>query len=400
MPTSLKTLLVTAFALGSTACVKYDDTGCNPKGANWYYDVNRHECVELKAGEYFVARDGGASDVGGDGANVDGSRDGAVEAAIDAGPCGMTCGGATPFCDEALRRCVACLGMARVVVTTSDAGASDAAVADGATVDGGAVTVSRTIEPAMGCASTSPACNVGACVECTANEQCLAAARPRCIVATGGALDGGAGVDSGSAGGSANTCAACTESFCGASSKHCAVSGANSGACVECTEDAHCGGRACNRRTNRCTTRSVASVDVCNVCEADTECMTGMRCVTHRFMGTDVGSYCFLVARSVTDGGPAGCGEVDVALRPYTMVAAASVDGTAGDHCLPPAFATCQSLTDLRNKTCSTNDECGLTGVDDGYCPGAGMLCTHRCGGGVDCRDPLRCIGAPTRCAP
>ena len=120
--------------------------------------------------------------------------------------------------------------------------------------------------------------------------------------------------------------------------------------------------------------------------------------VLHTFMGTDVGYFCFLDA---TDG---GCGDTDPTRRPYsTRRELTSIDGVRSTYCMPPATTTCQGIGDTQSSTCTTDSDCGVEGLDDGYCPtdgpGAGA-CTYTCGGDFDCRESLSCGDTPPHCRP
>jgi hypothetical protein len=172
------------------------------------------------------------------------------------------------------------------------------------------------------------------------------------------------------------------------------------GTCVQCTGDTEmerCGGNSCRRSDGVCTTTTRGSRDVCDACEADSECVSGQKCIRQMFGGTDLGGFCLLEAT-------AGCGDAVPSLRPSSVPAEfTSVDGTAGRYCALPATTTCAALRDTRSTRCTTNDECGGTGLDDGYCPSTGTgagLCTYTCSGAVDCGAGLSCGGAPQHCRP
>lgn len=265
----------------------------------------------------------------------------------DAGPCGAPCTGSTPHCDEGLSRCVAC----------RDDDDCDAAA------------------PHCDRSGADPLC-----IECLASDECADAETPACI---------------------AGTCAPC------AADEQCAAHAATpdcdeaSGRCVACTretEATRCGAFSCSSLTHTCTTTTRGNQDTCDPCEADSECAIGRRCVQHTFMGTDVGYFCFL------DSSMGGCGDTDTARRPYsTRTELTSIDGATATYCMPPTTTTCEGIRDTRSVSCTMDSECGVDGLDDGYCPlvGTGALaCSYRCGGAFDCRDPLTCGGTPGHCRP
>jgi hypothetical protein len=121
--------------------------------------------------------------------------------------------------------------------------------------------------------------------------------------------------------------------------------------------------------------------------------------VKQTFDETDVGYFCFL------DQAENACGNTDTTRRPYsTPTELTSIDGTKATYCLPPSTTTCPGIRDTRNIPCTTNDDCGVDGLTDGYCPTSGTgagLCTYLCGGGADCASPsLVCGGSPQHCRP
>lgn len=72
-------------------------------------------------------------------------------------------------------------------------------------------------------------------------------------------------------------------------------------------------------------------------------------------------------------------------------------------YCMPPTTTTCEGIRDTQSVSCTMDSECGIDGLDDGYCPlvGTGALaCSYRCGGAFDCADPLGCGGTPQHCRP
>lgn len=171
--------------------------------------------------------------------------------------------------------------------------------------------------------------------------------------------------------------------------------------CVDCTpetEEERCGTFSCSRLTQSCTTTPRGLRGTCDPCEADSECSTGRRCVLHTFQDEDVGYFCFL------DHEEGGCGDTVPMRRPYRrVVPLSSIDGIDSTYCLPPSGTTCQGLRDTQSKNCTESDECGVAGLDDGYCPTSGTgagLCSYLCAGTVDCLSLLECSDTPAHCRP
>ena len=269
----------------------------------------------------------------------------------------------TGFELDATGRCIA------LDASVTDAGADSPAI-DAHVACGG---------PCMG---STPHCDTATdtCVACLAATDCASPTAAVC--------------------GATHACGPCTQDADCTRLTATPVCDESRGACVACTGDteaAQCGTHSCRRSDGTCTTTVRGSRDVCDSCEADSECATGRRCVSHVFMGTDVGSYCFLDATG-------GCGDTVATLRPYrTHAMLTSIDGVAAMYCMPPTSTTCQGIADTQSVSCTTDDMCGLTGQDDGICPttgtGAGS-CSYGCGGAFDCAMTLSCGGAPQVCHP
>jgi hypothetical protein len=260
-------------------------------------------------------------------------------------------------------------------------------------------------EDASDCGMGTPACVAGRCVQCDDMTDCSAVAmRPFCSARNTcvACLDasGCTSVTASRCNTDTNTCTACVaDTDC----MHLAatpVCDETRGTCVQCTGDteaARCGGNSCRRSDGVCTTTPRGSRDVCDACEADSECVSGQKCIRQMFGGTDLGGFCFIEAT-------AGCGNTVTALRPYrSPTEATSVDGAAGTYCLPPTTTTCAGIRDTQSTTCTTDDDCGVAGLDDGYCPLSGTAagaCSYRCSGAFDCGAGLSCGGAPQHCRP
>ncbi|MCB9708437.1 MAG: hypothetical protein H6714_06610 [Myxococcales bacterium] len=128
------------------------------------------------------------------------------------------------------------------------------------------------------------------------------------------------------------------------------------------------------------------------------ECSEGRKCLAHTFGDEELGNFCFLEAAKT------GCGDLVVQRRPYSVKAeATSVDGLATEYCFPPVSTTCKGISDTRNIVCSQDSECGIEGLDDGYCPSSGAgagVCSYFCGGSADCGGTLECGDTPQHCRP
>ncbi|MFO0713011.1 MAG: hypothetical protein U0353_24365 [Sandaracinus sp.] len=354
-------------------------------------------CVEVDAAGPGI--DSGPRDSGPDAPGLDANVDAFVtpdaftpDSGSDGGPCSR-CPSETPAC-LAGATCVECTGpehcatsAAGHVCDTSThtcvecVGAGDCTGTDHACVSNQCVACDDRAD----CSAPTPACVSNACVQCDANTDCTSVGASRCDVGT-------------------NTCGTCTAdadcSHLGATP----VCDEGRGVCVQCTGDteaARCGANSCRRSDGTCTTRMRGSRDVCDSCEADSECMAGEHCVRHVFSGTDLGGFCFLDA-----GG--GCGNTVPALRPYrTPTDTTSIDGFSGMFCFPPSTTTCEGIRDTQSQACTMSTDCGdirlPLGVDDGYCPTSGTgagLCSYRCLGAVDCAELSGCAGAPQHCRP
>ena len=233
------------------------------------------------------------------------------------------------------------------------------------------------------CASLGQYCDIptSLCEACTTNAQCsLEATLPTCDVAT-------------------KACRAC------ATNEDCvgAVGGAlcdvDSGQCVQCFTDASCGSGTCDVTTNRCTTVAPGSLQRCEPCTSDTQCVGLSACAADMFMGSFVGFACMPLANGVQ------CAQAVDALRPMAARESVStVSGGIADVCAPSAGATCPSVLDF-NSTCSTDDDCGISGLADGRCTTVLLTanrCSFPCGVDVECPSQRSCstVGSEleTRC--
>ncbi len=206
------------------------------------------------------------------------------------------CPDTEPVCDPGYMlvddgtRCVAIDSGAGDAGDAGDASDGDVDAADTA-VDAGPC--------GMPCEGTTPFCNetLMTCVQCLMDSDCTDPGAAKC--------------------GSDGMCTSCDDSAqCGGigGTDICETSGPLTGMCVECseaTEAADCAGFACDWRDGTCST-VMRMADACDDCTTDLDCLNGRRCVDHIFMGSSVGTFCFF------DSADGGCGDTDMARRPYS----------------------------------------------------------------------------------
>jgi len=261
-----------------------------------------------------------------------------------------------------------------------DAGARDAG-RDAEQTDAGPCGGSCTAPTAM-CRESD-----GTCVECLSDGDCMSPTAARCDVGMG-------------------TCVACEDSAeCAGhpGAEVCALSGALSGRCVECTaaDRTACGSNVCDSRMGTCTSTALGTTGLCQPCVSDAQCSEGKLCVemTYGSPAESVGWYC-LWRQDAAAPGPAGdC----FTARPYVAARAGaeSIDGTAAAVC-GLAVTTCDALNHFRTPgrgtgSCALSgdpDDCGVDGQDDGPCVMAGMAtnrCSVWCGSDDDCLSGFTC---------
>ncbi len=215
-------------------------------------------------------------------------------------------------------------------------------------------------DPCGGCGGATPHCDEvnGICEACLEHEHCTVADAAQC--------DGG-------------SCVPCT------SNPHCAgVTDAgicDAGTCVECNvddDDACGGGETCDLVDFACVGVAQGSVDSCEACTNDVQCVGGHKCVPLDFpVGTFHGYFCLAALPPACD-------------QPYVGVAGKeSISGeAAANYCgVAEDFATCEAVLALQSGW---------------HCTGEGM-CSEELGGtqeavlGAICRD-LFAGAATNRC--
>jgi len=287
-------------------------------------------------------------------------------------PCDGACEGETPVCDEDNDTCVEC---------SEDEGC-DEGVCD--------PEVHQCVEclGAADCEAPTALCDEEQqfCVECLTSDDCSETSEARC--------------DAGS----------CTPCQANADCGHLTgttVCDVPTGECVQCTaaDEAVCDGTSCNPGTNTCTTTELGTVDDCQPCVADSECIGNAetdplrRCVPMEFNGEPrEKAYC-LVRRS----------QVSQCAKPFVVVTSAvSLSGAPEEsYCgIAQDSVTCEGVRDfLDSRTCpgEQDTECGCPRDEDGNCtaPGQGGFCrdlpafdnqcTYQCGNVNQCPDTFAC---------
>lgn len=278
--------------------------------------------------------------------------------------------------------------------TDSDASARDAQAndADDAGETSSAET-SRTLVCAecygsTGCSIEAPVCLDGACVECTSDSDCGDSAAARCDLAT-------------------HSCAPCEQSAQCAHLSGTNVCNTAAGTCVECTaaERTACGDHVCKTTPGEdqftCSTQSVGSIGGCHPCASDAACAEGHACVLETFNDGPSQWVC-LQQQGAGTGQVASC----AANQPVTgTLTTASVDNVEGTFCRPKqttcsAYLHYGSTGSGQGIWCTSNDDCGLPNVDDGWCLPYGdnpeeRLCSYACLVDMECRANADCTTVP-----
>ncbi|MBX3246209.1 MAG: hypothetical protein KF901_03425 [Myxococcales bacterium] len=180
------------------------------------------------------------------------------------------------------------------------------------------------------------------------------------------------------------------------------------GTCVECVPGEHgpCGaGRLCNGQTRGCEEAEAGSRAECQRCIADAECIEGTVCVSPGQYG-ETGHFC-LPRRE------------EFCARPFVAVAneQTSIDGATVDYCrhrntscagfnhFSSAVPGCMTATDgaVVGGVAPGDGSCGLPGTTDNTrcrVGGAGARCTYQCSSSDDCREGHTCtMGVASFCS-
>jgi hypothetical protein len=365
-----------------------DEAGGGGKDAGRAGGSGRGGTSGIDAGH--ARNDGGAAVSGGvagrhamtDGGGTTGAGTGgdSGQAGMNAGACGGPCIDPTPVCERATGLCVECeldddcKDISRPACDTPTHSCVQCTKQQDC---GGTTTVCDATAHACvqclqrsDCAGSTPQCDISAqtCVECLQSSDCGDPLKARC---------------------DAEACKACTSDADCTRLTATPVCDEGRGACVECTADteaSQCGAKACKRATGTCTLVDRGARTACGECEADSECVTGAKCVLAPFGATTLGPYCFFDRTTNS-----GCADTVVAVRPYSQsLALTSIDGAMASYCLPPSTTTCPGIKDaILQSPCATDATvCGEPGLEDAVCPGSGSAaghCTYGCQHDYDC---------------
>jgi hypothetical protein len=219
-----------------------------------------------------------------------------------------------------------------------------------------------------GCTEPTPICDEsnGTCVACLDHPDCTEADAAKC--------DGG-------------ECVPCDDSAQCAHVPNAEV--CDAGACVECTlgeEDACTGGKTCDLVAKACVDVPAHSVDNCEECTNDQQCVSGLRCIPMDFQASFHGYYCLAQPSPMCP-------------RPFqiTINKASISEAAPTNYCgIEQNLATCEAVLALvQGLFCSSADGmCSLTqGGPEFAVPGAvceqvgvaGLLCTYPCGTVPEC---------------
>lgn len=302
------------------------------------------------------------------------------DAGVDGGlTCAVSCGGATPYCDDTVGVCVACREDADCGGDTpacSPTTRTCVACASDAHCGGDTPACYATTASCVGCLTNAHCSGEKAvcetttltCVECLSNADCTDPAAGRCVT-------------------QARTCAPCQADADCAHLANTPICEEGSGRCVACTPDtevARCAMNSCDEITFTCTSTRRRTLTDCEACRADSECPTNARCAWHPRLGEDE-LVCMYDAAKVA------CNTADS--RPYTETyEVVTVDGETIDAC-GLALSSCGALDAyegerpcLNDSTCGSGGHCLPTGRCSIFCTsefGCSPLdtCNGHCGG-------------------
>ena len=232
------------------------------------------------------------------------------------------------------------------------------------------------------------------CVECTDHSHCQDSTKPRC---------------------SENTCQPCSDStFCSSlpsAPDQCALTGPNTGKCVECTDDSHCSGTTsiCSATSNTCVectinsdcldpTKPQCSSNTCQPCPNSAFCSSLPNLPDQcALTGPNTGKCVDCVDASHCSGTTSVC---------FTT-SNTCVECTINSDCLDPAQPQCSGNTcrpcpdsAFCSSLPSAPDQCALTGpntgrcvecTDNGHCSGTTSICSTTSNTCVECTDNSHC---------
>lgn len=364
-------------------------------------------------------KDGGS---GGSGGMTDGGS-GAGGMGTDGGdaspdPCGGTCSGDTPVCDESQGECVECTEGAHCGGNTP--ACDDATHACVECTENGDCTGSDGVcdeathscvecVESTDCSGDTPVCDgtTQTCVECTEHGDCDGAT-PLCDTAANVCVEC---LDN-------STCTAVTASLCESGSCTACQSNADcshlsdttvcdAGECVECTglDYTACGEDkgtpfVCDSLARSCTDKKEHAAGACVPCVSDAHCQLGQVCMLQTFGTEDeeVGYFCHWKQGDTDNGAPKECFPGG---RPFVagVKDALSIDGETTDVC-GLRVSTCIARNQFGIKDCaaggpSDDSVCGFGPPADAKCDQVGASssyrCTMTCGTDDDCPINFSC---------
>ena len=284
------------------------------------------------------------------------------------------CSKPTPVCDTDHQVCVGCLDSSHCSEPT--------AVCDpNHQVCVGCLTASDCLAP-------TPVCDTDhqVCVECLTSADCGAPEAARC---------------------EAGACLPCTaQEDCQhfAATRVCELT---SGTCVECTgalydncQDESGNALVCDSVSKICSTERPGSVGLCEPCLSDAHCRAGQLCVAQEYGDPPqhIGNFCFWRQGSPdNDVAPADC---YVSGAPYVRPAElTSIDGEAAEVCTLRT-STCVAHQAFSDVDCASEEGtaddslCGADPPNDGFClqvSETSFRCTVSCSGNDDCLPQVEC---------
>ncbi|QQR88846.1 MAG: hypothetical protein IPJ88_11485 [Myxococcales bacterium] len=176
------------------------------------------------------------------------------------------------------------------------------------------------------------------------------------------------------------------------------ISGKNmcsAGACVQCTpeDESACDGKSCDPENNSCTETTVASIDTCEPCVSDTECVADHKCVPLDYDGSFHGNYCMKVLSATCE-------------RPYLVVlnkksVLAGEDEAAEQFCgINESLSSCEAVLAFISP-CTTDGSCQVGGnetpISGALCRtvnGSPSKCTYKCSAPAQCQDTFGCTNS------
>lgn len=157
------------------------------------------------------------------------------------------------------------------------------------------------------------------------------------------------------------------------------------GRCVQCsaTREFVCNGTSCDPVTGTCTTTKTRSRQLCERCDADSECPLEARCIA---LGGDTNSahHGHCLPRVETVRTPPGFGD-------YVVAWSVSGEGLDG-YWTPDVGNSCEGVLDaLSGRECTSDESCGCDRTADGLCANIGVGGYCRTVGGVPNRCTTMC---------